>query len=124
MGDLVDGLLARDHDPHATGATRAQLLHERLQVEHEVDVGTDVLAYLVHHKEQAERAAGRLGAALVHVLADVFHEGVDAELGGLGAVEPAGGRLLAHHTRGGKRRDDIVLVEVEAVARLKPVLAG
>ena len=68
MGDLVDGLLARDHDPHATGATRAQLLHERLQVEHEVDVGTDVLAHLVHHKEQAERAAGRLGAALVYWL--------------------------------------------------------
>ena len=124
MGNLVDGLLARDHDPYAAGAARTQLLHERLQVEHEVDVGADVLAHLVHHKEQAERAAGRLGATLVHVLADVFHEGVDAELSGLGAVEPAGGRLLAHHARGGKRGDDVVLVEVETVARLKPVLAG
>ena len=51
--DTIHVLLAGDTHPCAPVAARAQRLHDRLQVQHELGVGADELADLVHHEQQA-----------------------------------------------------------------------
>ena len=118
-GHLVDGFLAGHHDPHAAMAAGAQVLHERLQVEHEARVVADVLADLVHHEQQAELPAVLGGAALA-VLVDVVHELLDREVLGLLAVDPVEGGVLAHHVGVRQGLGHVLGVELVVLAVLDP----
>ena len=120
--DLVDGLLARDHHPYASGALGAELLHDGLEVEHEVGVSTDELTDLVHHEEQAELASA-LGGARLRVVANLVSETFDGEVGSIGAVKPPLGLLPAHDVRLHERGDDVVAEEVVLGAGVEPALA-
>ncbi len=110
MDDGVDGLLAGDHDPDLPPAAGPDLLHEGLEVDHQVAVVADVLAHLVHHEQETE-----LVSLAVHILFDVADKLGDAELVGFGAVEPVPCCLLAHAQDGLQDCDHIVLKEGEGV---------
>ena len=49
IGEL---LLGCDHHPHLAPAFHTQLLHDRLKIEHLLNVAGHVLAHFIHHKHQ------------------------------------------------------------------------
>ena len=123
-GDLVDGLLAGHHNPHAATATAAQLLDERLQRQHKagahVGIGANKLTHLIGHEQQAELAAALFGA-LVGILLDHIGKGIGSDGVVLGTVEPMTCGLLAHAQHLLQGLDDIVLKVAIALAVRKPV---
>ena len=125
-GDLVDGLLAGHHNPHAATATAAQLLDERLQRQHKagahVGIGANKLTHLVGHEQQAELAAALFGA-LVGILLDHLGKGIGSDGVVLGTVEPMTCGLLAHAQHLLQGLDDVVLKVAIALAVLEPVAA-
>ena len=112
----VDVFLAGDDDPGAALALRAQLLRDGLQAEHELRVGTDELAHLIHQKDHL--VVGRLGSkVVVDDLGKAFD--VDAEVV-TGTVKPLASRLGRHLEGLGKRCHDVVTQEIHGVALLLP----
>ena len=126
-GDLVDGLLAGHHDPHAATATAAQFLDERLQRQHQacanVGIGANKLTHLVDHEQQAELAAA-LPSALVGILLDHLGKGVGSDGVVLGTVEPVARRLLTHAQDLLQGLDNVVLKVTVTLAVLEPVAAA
>jgi hypothetical protein len=50
--DGIDVLLGRDDDPGPASAGRAQVLGDGLEIQHEVGIGANVLANLIHQKDE------------------------------------------------------------------------
>ena len=111
----VNGLLTGDHDPDLAHAFSTQLLHQGLEVDHQVAVITDVLAHLVHHEQQTE-----LVTLAVNILLNVGHQLGNAQFVGLLTIEPVAGSLLAHAQDGLEHIYHIVLKESEGVTGLHP----
>src|SRR6516165_4002965 len=62
--ELAELLLGGDDHPVLATAPHAEVLHDRLQVEHLLDVTRDELAHLVHHEHE-----GTPGLPKLHELA-------------------------------------------------------
>ena len=52
MDNGVNRLLTCHHDPNFAVAANADLFYERLQIDHQVTIVTDVLTDLIHHEQQ------------------------------------------------------------------------
>ena len=103
----VDGFLARYHNPHASGATRADFLHQRLQAQHEAYVIADELAHLVNHEQQAEAPAFLIRTAR-RIVAYHADKAVDRDHVVLSAVEPVARGGFAHAKRALKSLNHVV----------------
>ena len=54
LNDLIDGFLTCADDPHLAAAFAADFFYERLKVQEQIRIGTDVLADLIDHEEKTE----------------------------------------------------------------------
>ena len=107
--DLVELLLSRDHHPGPALTDGAEVLDDRLEVEHQPAVAADERSHLVH--QEHEPAALCL---LVEVVLHVFGERLDAELeAAFRAIHPLLGRRL--RLAGGLRESLHHLVAVEGI---------
>ena len=52
LGNAVNCLLRGHHDPHSAAALCTDLFHNRLQIQHEIRIRTDVLTNFIDHKQQ------------------------------------------------------------------------
>ena len=86
--DFIDGLLARDHHPHATAATRAEFFDDALQVQHKALVVADELPHFVGHEQQAELATV-LSRARFAIIVDLLGKRVDGNNVVFFAIKPA-----------------------------------
>ena len=103
----VDGFLARHHNPHASGAARADFLHQRLQAQHKTYVIADELPHLVDHEQQAEMSALFVRAAR-RIVAHHADKAVDRNHVIFGAVEPVARGSFAHAERALESLDHVV----------------
>ena len=112
----VHVLLRRDDDPGPATADRAQLLGDRLEVEHQVGVAADELADLIDQEDQP--VLRPLG---VQVLLDPLAEVLDGQREVvLGPVDPLLGGRLTLAEGFAERLDDLIPVELVGVPLLRP----
>ena len=111
----VDSLLACHHDPDLASALRTDLFDDRLQIDHEVSIVTDVLTDFIHHEQKSE-----VLALAVNIFFDVGTELSNAEFVGLFAVKPISSCLFAHTENRLQHFNNIVFKEGKAVTGFYP----
>ena len=119
VGDGVDVLLAGHNDPGLSPALPAQLLRDRLEVQHQPGVLANILADLVHQKYHMV-----VPAPAVYVGPDPFGKILNADLIGLHRLfAPVPGRGFTHEAHAGQRLDNGVLNKVEVLPGILPGLS-
>ena len=114
--DGINILLARHNDPGAPLALASKILSNRLQVQHEVAVLADVLADLVHKKNNV-----LVLALAVQIGTNALCKIVNADgVGFRRFLAPVAGGGLAHKSHRRKRIHNAVLNKVEVLARFFP----
>ncbi|OPZ47342.1 MAG: hypothetical protein BWY95_01529 [Bacteroidetes bacterium ADurb.BinA104] len=87
----IDGFLACDHHPYFSSALASEFLNDGLEINHQVAIIADVLAYLVHTEQKTEVLA--LG---IDVFFDFLHELLNAHVSVFFTVEPVAGCGFTH----------------------------
>ncbi len=74
MDNTVNRFLARDHDPNLTTAASTDLFYERLQIDHQIAIVSDVLTNFVNHEQKTE-----VLTLAVNILLNICDELCDAQ---------------------------------------------
>ena len=114
--DRVEVLLRSHDDPRPALTDRAQLLGNRLEIQHEVGICSDELPYLVDEEHQSMSVATPV-EVLLHPLREVLDGYGEVPLG---IVDPLLCRLLGLIERLTERCDDLVSVELPSVPLIEP----
>ena len=107
--------MACHHDPDLASALRTDLFNDRLQIDHEVSIVTNILTNFVHHEQKTE-----VLALAVNIFFDVSTELSNAEFIGLFTVKPITGSLFTHTENEPEHFYNIVLKEGKAVTGFYP----
>jgi len=118
--DGVDVFLGRDHHPGPALADRAEVLRDRLQIEHPVRIAANKLPNFIHQEDQA-----MIWALFVEVGLDPVTEMLDRQHEMLfGPINPLLGsfRTLTGRRRPG--RDDLIAMEQVGITLRHPFQAA
>ena len=115
LDDFIHSFLTCADHPDLAAALAADVFYQRLQVDQQIGITTNILADFVDHEQQAEV----IGLA-VHIFLDLRHQLCDGGFHGLRAIEPVGGGLFAHAQHFHQGGDDVILKEGVSVAGLHP----
>jgi len=115
VNDGINRFLTCDHDPDLTTAASADLFNERLKVDHQVTISTDILTHFVHHEQQAE-----IFPLAIHIFCNVRNKLGNTQFVCFFAVKPVPGSLLAHAEDALHDLNNVILKESEGVPCFRP----